>query len=81
MVEVVSGSTQLAPVAHSRPDWQQPPPRLAGQVKNPEVQVRDVDVVGTTMIPVEDVELDVVVVEVEGCTYVTDVPTTTPILR
>jgi len=48
------------------------------------VQVLDVDVVvvgdavvGTTITAVEDVELDVV--EVEGCTYVTDVPITTPI--
>jgi hypothetical protein len=50
------------------------------------VQVRDVDVVvvrddvvvvGITMIAVEVVGLDDV--EVEGCTYVTDVPATTPI--
>lgn len=54
-------------------------------MKNPDVHVRDVDVdvveldddvVGTTMTPVEEVAVDVV--EVDGCTYVTDVPTTTP---
>jgi hypothetical protein len=90
VVEEDSVPGQLAPVAHWRPDWQQPPPRLAGQEKNPDVQVAEVEVVavvvavgdgvvvvGTTMTPVEVVGL--AVVEVEGCTYVTDVPATTPI--
>ncbi|KAJ8112146.1 hypothetical protein OPT61_g5420 [Boeremia exigua] len=36
---------QDAPVAHSRPFWQQPPPRLTGQENQPVEQVyADVDV-------------------------------------
>ena len=36
---VESSPRQDAPVAHSRPFWQQPPPRLAGQENQPVEQV------------------------------------------
>ena len=36
---VDSSPIQDAPVAHSRPFWQQPPPRLAGQENQPVEQV------------------------------------------
>jgi len=53
----VSVPEQMMPVPHWRPDWQQPPPRLAGQENQPVVQVYDVEevgVVGMTIIAVLD---------------------------
>lgn len=81
MLLLESPPRQVAPVAHVRPDWQQPPPKLDGQEIQLAGQVRDADgaedgVVGTTTTAVEVEELRVA--EVGGWTKVTDVPAMTP---
>ena len=86
---LVSEPIQDAPLAHSRPLWQQPPPRLAGHENHPVVHVyadvsegdaaEEEGVVGTTTTAV-DVELGDGdgAAEVDGWTNVTEVPATTP---
>ena len=85
-VLVDSSPRHEAPVAHVRPFWQQPPPRLAAHENQPVEQVyadvEDDDTgaaldvidgeVGTTIMAAEDVLAGAV--DVEGCTVTTLVP-------
>ena len=78
------GSRHVLPDAHWAPFRQHPPPRVAGQENQPELQTKEeedrveeaVTVVGTTITAV-DVR-DVLVDEVDGLTNVMEVPATTP---